>query len=450
MSSLLTSQQFLSEKQGSSPGSPAYSQWLSMQTHGAVTGFQILSQSQLHPEKSVSEESLKASRGASHDRGDISASAEASGKAKAGDALAEGHTQGSLSGHWDRASGPESVEYSAKHTEYVTLWKVRIGVDVAKYRHAAGAKLTRVVVALPHTDTTEYEVGDRHIAATKVAQEIRTNLDDALTQTHRFTVLDRQDNANIQQELDLVRSGNASVSDTARLGQMLATDLIVIPTIDRFEYRRHVRNLRLSGRKLEWYTGGGNISLRVVNAATGQLVMSQSFKYQLPDSEPTTLGASADGASLASKMMGALDHEIISTILQNTFPPAVLQLNGRQVTINQGGDLVQAGAKYQAVYLGKNLVDPQSGISLGPSETPCCTVQIDRVTLRLSYGHIVDESFHAPMNFKPGSMELRGVVVTKAAKAHDHEAGGRAHKHLTIKHHALAKKAKAQNQDENW
>ena len=125
----------------------------------------------------------------------------------------------------------------------------------------------------------------------------------------------------------------------------------------------------------------------------------------------STMGVSVDGNKLASDMMDAMDRSIIASILQSTYPLSVLQLQGRNVVINQGGDAVQEGATYQAVTLGKLIVDPQSGQSLGPTETPCCSVQIDRVTPNLSYGHIVEDNVHVDASFTPGSMELRKQIT---------------------------------------
>jgi hypothetical protein len=85
------------------------------------------------------------------------------------------------------------------------------------------------------------------------------------------------------------------------------------------------------------------------------------------------------------------------------------------VVINQGGQAVAEGKTYRAVTLGKEVIDPQSGLSLGPTEAPCCTVLIDRVAQNLSYGHIVEDNVDQAGAFVPGSMELREEVAMKAS-----------------------------------
>jgi curli biogenesis system outer membrane secretion channel CsgG len=355
---------------------------------------------------------------------------------------------------WPRASGligptprGDSVDYQGKHTEYTSQWEVRIGADVATYRKAASAKLTRVIVAQPQVQGPTFQVHDNSIPSDSIASEIQSKIAEALTQTHRFTVLDRTADAQINQEIGLIQSGNATPTDTARLGQQLATDLVVIPTINRFEYLRHERQLRMADRSLVSYSGGGEVSFQVVNATTGQLVMSQSFKYAFPETEPTTLGVSVAGNKLASDMMDAMDRSIITSILQSTYPLSILQLQGRNVVINQDGDAVQEGATYQAVTLGRSIVDPQSSQSLGPTETPCCSVQIDLVTPNLSYGHIVEDNVHLDAPFAPGSMELRGQIAMNTPS--NPVASSRLEQHSKPHTTAQLKTAPSTN-DANW
>lgn len=446
-------------------GSSQYAQWLATRTSGAVTNFRILSQEQTSRPLNSVEEHLEASRGESWNKGNIDASAEASAS-YSGDAEAKAESAGNasasakvteslsgkrkveVSGEWDQRQGAQNVDYQKKHTEFAQEWQVKIAADVAKYRESAATKLTRVVIALPRTSQATFRVGDKTIPSGGVANQIRAELTDALTQTHRFTVLDRDAAVEIGQEIDLIQSGNARPADTARLGQQLATDLIVIPTIDRFEYLRHDRALRLSDRTLTSYSGGGSLSFRVVNATTGQIVLSQTFNYVLPATAPTTLGVSADGSALSSAMMDSLDRSIVAAILQSTFPLSVLQRNGHNVVINQGGEAVTPGATYQAVTMGGELIDPQSGQSLGPTDTQCCTVKIDRVTPTLSYGHIVEADADVSGTFVAGSMELRQRVaesspVTLAAKSAAPKSSHRSHK-------AIASKKPVQADDANW
>lgn len=105
-------------------------------------------------------------------------------------------------------------------------------------------------MALPKASAASYPVGDGQAGSVEVARAVRARLSDILTQTKRFIVLDREFGSEMQAEIEHINSGNVRVQDTARLGQQLATDLILIPTIERFEYVRSVRHLRMADREL--------------------------------------------------------------------------------------------------------------------------------------------------------------------------------------------------------
>lgn len=419
--------------------SAAYANLVATATNGAVTNFQLLSQQQIHTPISTDQEHLDVKHGASWSRGDInarsSASSEASGtygdryaavgadnstgvavsgndQATAGGSASE---KQALNGHWDAQQGASSVDYNHQHTDYTSSWQVRIAAEVAVYRENAAAKRTTVVVAEPVINAQTYEVGDSQVPATTIAEAIHTEVSDALTETHRFTVLDRNPDPEINAEVQRIEAGNDIASASARLGQQLAADLIVIPTIDHFTYARHERRLQLAQRTLAWYSGDADVSFRVVNATTSQIVMAKSFHYSFPSTSPTTLGISVDGTRLTQQMMGAIGHDIIGSILRSTYPVLVVAAQGPTVVLNQGGDAVSAGAAYRAVFLGKSVVDPESGQSLGPIETPCCTIVIDRVTPKLAYGHVVGDAPPLPTPFKPGTVELTGAVPQSAA-----------------------------------
>jgi hypothetical protein len=275
---------------------------------------------------------------------------------------------------------------------------------------------------MPRTRAASYPVGDSKVDAGEVALAVRGRLSDILTQTKRFIVLDREFGSDMQAEIDHINSGNVRVQDSARLGQQLATDLILIPSIERFEYLKSVRQLRVSDRQLVSYSGGGRITLRLLNAATGEVVMSDSFDYKLASADPSTMPRVIDGRSMAAQMMDALSGQIGGAIVTEIFPVSVVSLTGDQVVLSQGGESLQAGQRWQAVYLGEELKDPQTGRSLGRNEIPFGVIRVERVSTQTSYGTIEEgASALGDKPFKPGAIELRkklGAVNTaKAAES---------------------------------
>lgn len=305
----------------------------------------------------------------------------------------------------------DSIRVSETEKHLSRYWKVRVSADVAKFVGPKDDGRPKLVVAAPRTGSSRYAVGDTQVDSSAVASEIRARLSDALTQTERFQVLDREFGSELQDEVDFINSGNARTEEVARLGQRLATDLILVPTIERFAYPKSSRTLRLSGRELTSYSGGGRVSLKLINATTGEVVLSESFEHALPKTGPSTLPRVVDGPGMAGAMMDSLSDRMIRSVVNEIFPISVIALTGNQVVLSQGGKSVAKGERYDAVMLGEALTDPQTGRSLGRNELPCCTIRIDRVADQTSYGTIEGDLPGGLDAFKPGMVELRTLAA---------------------------------------
>jgi hypothetical protein len=120
-----------------------------------------------------------------------------------------------------------------------------------------------------------------------------------------------------------------------------------------------------------------------------------------------------DGKHMAGEMMSSLSGQIGSAVVSEIFPVTFVSLSGDQVVLSQGGESLQAGQRWHAVYLGDELKDPQTGRSLGRNEIPVGTVRIDRVSTQTSYGTLEDGGSLTDKPFKPGAIALRKKVAAQ-------------------------------------
>jgi curli biogenesis system outer membrane secretion channel CsgG len=405
--------------------SEAFVQRLVRASQGAVTGFEIMSIKEIDK---IDEEAISRVR-ASDSGVSYSASARsgcsvyvkgnayggapsASASGDSGCAVANSSFSGSATTSDNfRVSGKPgagSYEREEHYKKMRSYWTVRVKVDVAQYKAPDEQGRPKIVVALPRTLATNYSVGDSSFASVEVARAIRGRLLDMLTQTKRFIVLDREFDSEMQAEIDRINSGIVRVQDNVRLGQQLAADLILISSVERFEYLKHVRKLKMSDRELVSYSGGGRITLRLLNATTGEVVMSKSFDHKLEDLDPSTLPRVVEGKRIASSMMETLSAQMVKAIVSEIFPVTVVSLSGDQVVLSQGGDILKVGERWQAVALGEEITDPQTGRSLGRNEAPVGVVRIDRVSNQISYGTFEGGAPNIKgATFKPGRLLLR-------------------------------------------
>jgi curli biogenesis system outer membrane secretion channel CsgG len=299
------------------------------------------------------------------------------------------------------------------------FYQADIEASVAKYTPpAADSKKLKIVIAPLRYDTASFPMGGRSVPAEKVAEDLRQQILTALTNTGRFTVLDRDMGGEVAQELDMISSGQAPRAEFGKLGQAMSADVIWVGKITSFAYNRHARQLQTSDRELVSYSGGWGVSQKLVNVSTRQVMLSESLRGEAPKVAATTLGSGIDGAQVSEGMQNEIANRIVSGIVSRTYPVTVISRDGNAVVLSQGGQAVREGGRYQLAYMGKEMFDPQTNQSLGRVESDCCEVVIDRVTPTMAQGRL--ERVQMPLDgLQPGALQLRGMVTARVAAATD-------------------------------
>jgi len=293
-------------------------------------------------------------------------------------------------------------------------YKATIEAGIAKFVVPAELKKIKLVVAPLRFDRATIPMGDRNVPADEVGAELRQRILDALVNTGRFAVLDREFSPEIQQELDMIANGEAPKAEIAKLSQAVTADVIWTGRINNLAYNRHARQLRSSDRQLVSYSGGWSVSQKLVNVATRQVVTAETLRGEAPSTAPTTLGTGVNGGKILGNMTDDLVNGVVASILSRTFPITVVALEGSNVVLSQGGQALRAGSRYAMVVMGSEIKDPQTGQTLGRVESPCCQLVIDRVTPNLSYGHLEGVSGSVD-NLLPGALQVREQLKGKPA-----------------------------------
>lgn len=302
-------------------------------------------------------------------------------------------------------------------------YKATIEAQIAKFKPSADMQKLKVVIGPVSFAQKNLAMGDRAVPAAAVSAALRQRVSDALVQTGRFAVLDREFSPEIEQELDIIASGQAPSAELAKLSQTASADLVWSARVNSFAYNRHARQLRTSDRELVSYSGGWALSQKMVNVATRQVTVADSLRGSAPDRAATTLGTGVDGDRILADMTDEAAKAIVNSILQRTFPVMVVARDGTNVVLSQGGQSTREGTRYAMAVMGKEMKDPQTGQSLGRTESHCCELVIDRVTPNLSYGHL--ENMRTDLDAIPeGGLQVRAelknvpaAVASQAAAA---------------------------------
>lgn len=378
---------------------------------GSVRDFKVLSEKEV--ERKIAERQDEATVTATDAfKGSI---AESAGASAAGAASHGGSASMSTTANYKadadlRRDTTVTLKTGSKGKE--RIWQVKVGANIDKYDAGIDPGKPRIVIAEPRSPTRQFAIGDGSEEADAVASRILQTITDRVTATNRFVVLDRRFSSEIDTELHTAAGVNAEPTDMVRLGQRLTADIVVVPTIERLEYRRHVRHLKLSGRDLVSYAGGFKGTAAVVNVSTGQLLMTEQFDMEFPTTEARAMGPGIDAQAVVDRAISGLTDKFVTSLVRRTFPVSVVSMSGSNVVLSQGGAALVAGKTYELVGLGEEMIDPQTQRSLGRAESRVGTVKIDRVAPTMSYGTAALTAKTAA--FKRGSLQLREEIPSTA------------------------------------
>lgn len=209
-------------------------------------------------------------------------------------------------------------------------------------------------------------------------------LNERMTQTRKFTMVDRKFDAEVNAELARLTGANASKADTVRLNQKLGTDYLVVGDVKFFPVVAPGVN-PLTGQALPMTSQKfAEVSYRVLLAPTGQLKWSDTVvidALQFPANDiGSFVSATAEGAA----------QMIADAMMANILPFEVVGVTkAGSIVIGEGGKSLCEGERFTVFALGETLSDSRTGEVLDEIEEPVGEVEITRVSEKMSYAKVI-------------------------------------------------------------
>jgi len=271
---------------------------------------------------------------------------------------------------------------------------VTLKATIAKFQVSRQAKRNRIAV-LPF----RIENPDDMVQAA-FSENLCQGLVSYLTQTRKFAVIDRDFEKESKGELDSLKGDNVPVEEMARLGNRLGTDFIVVGQINKVVSQKWYNEMKSTGKKFPVSRYGGAFTYRVIDVATGQIMFSR-----LHNGIRTHEGGLPDMSRIAKKNAETVGEKIV----QGIFPLVVISVSDKFVYIDQGGETVKNGQKYNLIQYGKNLFDPYTKESLGREEIAVGVVQVANVQAKTSRAKILKCSLDMNKVFSPNAFIVRPI-----------------------------------------
>jgi curli biogenesis system outer membrane secretion channel CsgG len=227
---------------------------------------------------------------------------------------------------------------------------------------------------------------ERQNSINRMTQALDGQLTSAFQQTRKFSILARSDADALIEE----------AGATGRTFDFGDADYLLVVTVDDFQDFIQTATFASIGKTATKRVIRFAAVGKLYDAKTNKLIETANFQEQNLDTEEVLANSASAGGELSDSLLLALTRRMSEKIAERisdvAYPARILAKTGGVVTINRGdGTGIAAGQLWEVFALGEELVDPDTGVSLGREEMSVGQVRIQRVTARTAQGQIVGE-----------------------------------------------------------
>lgn len=228
----------------------------------------------------------------------------------------------------------------------------------------------------------------------------------SLIKSGGFIVVERQNIQGILQEQDFSQSGRTTKAGAPKLGKLLNAQILVSGAVTEFSERSSGGGASFT---IKGFSLGGSSSLahvavnvRLYDVTTGQIIASKRVEGKAKSSGMSIGYARSDWgigtsnfkkAPLGKATQAAIDVAIawICAELENVpWRGKVVTVKGEDIYLNCGATSgVQVGDEFAIYSVGEDLIDPDTGISLGSESEKIGRVQVYAVEEKFSKAKVV-------------------------------------------------------------
>lgn len=264
----------------------------------------------------------------------------------------------------------------------VTIKKIRTKKSYKTPGFSPHSRRKIAVVPIYASDLL-YEILGKTYGRKKVTLHLTQEVVNAITQTRKFSVLDREATQAYDNEKALLLSGDAQKDELARLKNVLGTDYLYILNVADFHLDREVTKSDLTGKISENTMANATIEYRIIVMATRQIKYShtQNFSFAVE-------GGNTDNQILTNALQ-TIAKGLTEDIINNIYPMKIAGYSGSEVILSQK---LPVGARYEVFRLGNKIYDSYTKEAVGYDEQKSGLIEITRSNPKMSYARVLEGS----------------------------------------------------------
>lgn len=232
----------------------------------------------------------------------------------------------------------------------------------------------------------------------RIVQATDGQLMDRLHNTRRFDLFARSELDRIEAEQERAERGTLDPNDpnTARSFSMAGVQYIVTTTIDDFQDHTETATFEAIGRTATRRVLRLSAVTRMYDSTTGRLLESANFQISDRDVREEPAYQSISTGDLSDEMIVLLSRKmsqkVADRVLDVLYPARVVGKTGQVITLNRGdGTDIETGEEWIIYALGEEMIDPDTGRSLGQEEIEIGKIRITQVLPQVSRGVAIED-----------------------------------------------------------
>lgn len=273
-------------------------------------------------------------------------------------------------------------------------WEARVLVAFTRYKSPGlnTSKRRRIAVMPFRTASSSLMFDGQQVPAEDISAELVQQVVTELTQSRKFSVLDRDYMDAYLNEKSLLLSADAEASEMMKMGMALGVDYMLVGTISGGGERRTDHVSGLTGERVQHGAASLSVDYRIIVMSTREVKWSGSERIELEGSAMPRAGSvSPSPDAVRRALVFGAARMIVRRALDNIYPLRVVGRNAAgEVLVNQGGVTLQEGDLFDVLAVGPDVKDHYTGESLGAVENRIGRIKVVRVASKKSYAAVVE------------------------------------------------------------
>jgi len=262
-------------------------------------------------------------------------------------------------------------------------YEATIRIVTVEYRAPGNSanKRRKMVIVPSYTENFSFNVLNRTKSTRDVSYNLSQELTNAITQTRKFAILDRNNQNAYNNETKVIVSPSAQKDEILKLGQVLGADYLVVSTIKEFKILKQKKMLTSIGREVVKLKAFATINYQILTMSTRQIKWSNTIDFEF-----TPQGNS--NQQIFYNVLKKISKDLTTEIIENIYPIRVAKVSGNgNAVLTQTAPL---GSVYNVYSMGEKLFDPYTKEFLGYDEVKIGTIKIVRSLAKVAYGEVIE------------------------------------------------------------